>query len=120
MDCLRTSGRPNFCSTPPGLELKNSLAAFGERDSDDEIPLVSVDDFPAVSTEQVFEKKSVPRVGKFKTETQKTACETRSEWCARALSTYPWEERDDQPRLHAVSVSRSVDEHMPVDRGSLR
>ena len=57
-------------SAPPGLELKNSFAALDERDSDDPIPLVSVEDFPAISAETVFEKKCVPRVGKFKKKTQ--------------------------------------------------
>ena len=58
-------------STPPGLELKNSYAALDERDSDDEIPLLSVEDFPTISTEPVLEKNIVPRGGKFKKETQK-------------------------------------------------
>ena len=43
-------------------ELKNSFAAGDERDPDDKITSVSVEDFPAISTETVFEKKSVPRV----------------------------------------------------------
>ena len=53
-------------SAPPGLELKNSFAALDERGSDDPIPLVSVEDFPAMSAETVFEKKCVPRVGKLR------------------------------------------------------
>ena len=37
---------------------------------DDPIPWVSVEDFPAISAETVFEKKCVPRVGKLKKKTQ--------------------------------------------------
>ena len=37
--------------------------------SDDEIALVSVEDFSAISTETVFEKKIMPRSGKVKKET---------------------------------------------------
>ena len=36
------------------------------------VPLVSVEEFPAFSTVTVFEKQSVPRVGKPKKETQYT------------------------------------------------
>ena len=57
--------------TLPWLEVKNSFAALDERYSDGDIPLVSVEDFPAISTGTVFEKKSVPSVGKFKRATQK-------------------------------------------------
>ena len=40
-----------------------------ERDSDDPIPLVSMEDFPTISAETVFEKTCVPRVGKLKKKT---------------------------------------------------
>ena len=98
-------------STLPGLELKNSFAALDERDSDDEIPLLSVEDFPAISTETVFEQKSVPRVGNFKTETTKTtkgsALAVKQE-VNGVQELYPLirvEEHDDRPGLHAVSDS---------------
>ena len=105
-------------SALPGLELNNSFAALDERDSDDPIPLVSVEDFPTISAETVFEKKCVPRVGKFKKKTQTQ--QKASRW-QRAGSLhevkqevngvqelYPLlrvEEREDQPGLHAVSES---------------
>ena len=44
-------------SALPGLELKSSFAAVDEGDSDDEIPSVSVEDVPAVSTETVLEHR---------------------------------------------------------------
>ena len=44
--------------------------ALDDRNSVDEIPLVSVEDFPTISSETVFEKKIVPG-GKLKKETQK-------------------------------------------------
>ena len=72
-------------STPPGLELKNSFGALDERDS----AVVSVEDFPAICAETVFEKKIVHQNG-------------------NVQELYPLirvEERDDQPGLHAVSDS---------------
>ena len=105
-------------SAPPGLELKNSFAALDERDSDDPIPLVSVEDFPSISAETVFEKKCVPRVGKLK---KKTQTQQKAARWPRATSLhevkqvvngvqelYPLlrvEESEDQPGLHAVSDS---------------
>ena len=57
---------------PPGLELQNSFGAFGETDdSEQEIPLVSFDDFPSISREFECEKKMDIRHGTFNTKTQK-------------------------------------------------
>ena len=41
------------------VELKNSFAALDEGDSDAEIPLVSVENFPAFSTDSVGEAECV-------------------------------------------------------------
>ena len=34
---------------PPGLELQSSFGAFGEIDSEQEIPLTSFNDFPSIT-----------------------------------------------------------------------
>ena len=98
------------------VELKNSFAALDEGDSDAEIPLVSVEKFPAFSTETVLEKQSVPSVGKFKKETKTqqeaarwqriTSFREGEQEVTGVQALYPLirvEEHDDQPGLHAVS-----------------
>ena len=45
----------------PGLELQNNFGAFGETDSEHEIPLASFDDFPPISCQIECEEKFVPK-----------------------------------------------------------
>ena len=100
---------------PPGLELKNSFGALVETDLEEEIPMISYDDFPLMSCGFECEKKIVPRRGKFNTKTQKQKKEARgkSKPAPKTVSTggqelHPliWvEDNDDHPGLHAVSDS---------------
>ena len=98
-----------------GLELQNSFGALGETDSEQEIPLASFDDFPSISCQIEFEKKFVPKGGRFNTQTQKQKKEaqTRPEITPKKATTggqvlRPFirvEDKDDHPGLHAVSDS---------------
>ena len=89
-----------------------------KRDSDDEIPLMSVEVFPAFSAETVFEKKRFPRVGKIKKQREKqqkaarwqkaTSLHEVKQEVNGVQELYPLfrvEENDDQPELHDVSDS---------------
>ena len=100
---------------PPGLVLQNSLGALGEIDSEQEIPLASLDDFPSISYQIECEKKFVPKGGRFNTQTQnqKKEARTRSEIMPKRATTseqelHPLiraEDKDDHPGRHAVSDS---------------
>ena len=76
-------------STPPGLELKNSSETLHEEDSDVEIPLMSVEDFPVTFEQKVLEKKIVPKGAKFKKETQKQQKVARKQRATSVLEVKP-------------------------------
>ena len=110
---------------PIGFELQTSFGAFGETDSEQEIPLVSFDNFPSKSREFEYEKKMVIRHCKLNTKTQKQKEKTRKQQKTARQQTetsldevkpevtdltelHPLirvEDTDDQLGLHAVSDS---------------
>ena len=84
---------------PPGLELKNSFGALVETDLEEEIPMISYDDFPLMSCGFECEKKDCAQtwqVQRKDTETKEGSTEkiqTRAKdsvhWRTRATSTHP-------------------------------
>ena len=108
------------------IGITEQFGAFGETDdSEQEIPLVSFDDFPSISREFECEKKMDIRHGTFNTKTQKQKKEAweQQKTARRQRETslhevkqevtdvaelHPLigvEDTDDQPGLHAVSDS---------------
>ena len=62
---------------PPGLDLQNSMDALDASDRDEQIPMVSMDDYPPISFETEIEKKIMPLARKFIKKTQKARKEER-------------------------------------------
>eukprot|EP00974_Lingulodinium_polyedra_P059409 5721865-Lingulodinium_polyedra.AAC.1 len=56
---------------PPGLEVKNRYAVFREEEEEDEIPMLSMSEFPALSRDTEIPTVTPVKIGSIEKKTQR-------------------------------------------------